>query len=79
VSKWWSGGLSFVWHLAVGPWFIVDVCCESICSICLWVFIATHWRVTYWSSLEFFCGLLYQSMCKQTFNMLTQIEVVWSI
>jgi hypothetical protein len=63
------------WHITVGLWFIKDVYCDSICS---WVFIATRWTVTNWSSLEVVYGLFYESMWKQTFNMLTWNKVIWS-
>jgi hypothetical protein len=66
------------WHIPIGPWFIVDACCVVLWILCLWVFIATPWTVTNWSSLEVVYGLLYQLMCKQTLNTLIRIEVIWS-
>ncbi len=63
------------WQIAVGQWFIIDACCESIVS---WVFIDMCWTVTNWSSLEVAYGID-KSMCKQTFNTLAQMEVIKNI
>ncbi len=46
---------------------------------CTWVFFAIRWMVTNWSSLEVVYGHLHEAMYKQAFNMLTQINIIWSI
>jgi hypothetical protein len=44
----------------------------------LWVFCAMCWMVTNWSSLVIAYSID-ESMCKQAFNTLTRIKVIWSI
>jgi hypothetical protein len=43
---------AFLWRVAYhyGLWSIIDACC--VFNLCPWVFIATQWMVTHWSSLE---------------------------
>ena len=76
MSSWWSGLSSEEWRIAVGLWFIIDASC--VVNLCSWVFIAMRWMVTNRSSLEVVHGLLYQLMCKRTFNTLFWIKVIWS-
>jgi hypothetical protein len=47
---------------------IEAACCVE--ELVPWVFIAMHWTVTNWSSLEVVYGLLHELMCKQTLNTL---------
>jgi hypothetical protein len=49
------------------------------CVLCWWTgSVGTCWKVTSWSSLEVVYSLLFILMCKQTFNILIQIEFIWS-
>jgi hypothetical protein len=48
-------------------------------NLCPWVFIATHWTVAKWSSLEACLGSVRWFEMRADLNMLNHLEVIWSI
>jgi hypothetical protein len=69
---------AFFWRLAYHnrPVIHVDVCC--VVNLCLCVFIATHWTVTNWSTLEACLQSVRLFKVRADLNTLNHLEVIWS-
>ncbi len=63
-------------HIAIGPWSIIDACC--VMNLCPWVFIAIHWTVTNWSSLQPCLPSVRWFKVRADLNMLNHLEMIWS-
>jgi hypothetical protein len=72
--------VALLWRVAYRYWPMIHcrwMFCHESC-VCGYLPPHVEWMVNNWSSLEVVYGLLYQLLCKQTFNMLIQIKVIWS-
>jgi hypothetical protein len=76
LCPWKKQPSSEEWCIAIGPWSMLDVCC--VVNLCPGVFIAVHWTVTNWSSLEACLQSVGWFKVWADLNRLNHLKVIWS-